>query len=97
MWIMFLCCKNWLRGMVGVLMRAFYWFRGVMTEVSATFGADECGDSLWFYWRKGVNNDIFDPVGMVTRTATVFVPIAAVGIEFQELVHDRVGHLVAPQ
>ncbi len=83
--------------MVGVLARAFYWFRGVATEVSAAFGADEGGDSLRFYRREGVNDDIFDPVGMATRTATILVPIAAPRVEGQEVVHDRVGHLVAPQ
>ncbi len=85
------------RGMVGVLARVFYWFRGVVAEASATFGADEGGDSLRFYRREGVNDDIFDPVGMVTRTAAILVPIAAPRVEGQVLVHDWVGHLVAPQ
>ena len=83
--------------MVGVLMRVFYGFRGVATEASAAFGTDEGGDSLRFHWRKSVNNDIFDPVGMATRTAAILVPIAADRIEGQVLVHDRICHLVAPQ
>jgi hypothetical protein len=88
---------NGLRSMIWVLERAFYWFRSVTTEVSAAFRAYECGDSLRFNWRESVNDDIFDPVGMVTRTAAVAVPIA--------LSHPRVlfrflwfvVHLVIPQ
>ena len=83
--------------MVGVLMRAFYGFRGVPTEVSAAFRAEEGGYSLRFHWRESVNNDIFDPVGVVTRMAAILVPIAADRIEGQVLVHDRICHLVAPQ
>ena len=93
----FLCCKSWLRCMVGVLMRGFYGFRGVTTEVSTAFRADEGGDSLWLHRRKSVNNNIFDPVDVVTRMAAILVPIAADRIEGQVLVHDRICHLVAPQ
>ena len=65
-----------LRSVIWVLERAFYWFRSVTTEVSAAFRAYERGDSLRFNRRESVNDDIFDPVGMVTRTAAVAVPIA---------------------
>ena len=67
---------NGLRGVIGVLTRAFYWFGAVTTEVSAAFRAYECWDSLRFNRRESVNDDIFYPVGMVTRTAAVAVPIA---------------------
>ena len=92
-----LCVTIGSRGMVGVLSRAFYWFRGIATEASAAFGADEGGDSFRFHRRESIHHDIFDPVGMATRTAAILVPIAAPRVEGQELVHDRVGHLVAPQ
>ena len=62
--------------MIWVLERAFDWFGAVTTEVSAALWAYECGDSLRFNRRESVNDDIFDPVGMVTRTAAVAVPIA---------------------
>ena len=88
---------NGSRGVIGMLTRAFYWFRSVTMEVTAAFRAYECGDSLRFNWWESVNDDIFDPVGMVTRTAAVAVPIA--------LSHPRVlfgflwfvVHLVIPQ
>ena len=88
---------NGSRGMIRVLTRAFHGFRCVTTEVAATFRAYNGGESFRLNRRESVNNDIFDPVGMVTRTAAVFVPFAGVRIELQELVHDWVGHIVAPQ
>ncbi len=92
-----LCVTFGSRGMVRVLMRGFYGFRGVTTEVSAAFRAEEGGDSLRFHRRESVNNNIFDPVGVVTRMAAILVPIAGDRVEGQELVHDGVRHLVAPQ
>lgn len=59
-----------------MLKRAFYRFRGITAEVAAAFWAYECGDSLRFNRREGVNDDIFNPVGMVTGTAAIVVPIA---------------------
>lgn len=59
-----------------MLKRAFYRFRGVPTEAAAAFGAYEYRDSLRFNRREGVNNDFFDPVSVVTRTAAILVPIA---------------------
>jgi len=83
--------------MVRVLSRAFHGFRGVTAEAAAAFGADDGRESLRFDRREGINNNIFDPVGMVTRTAAVFVPTAGNRVEFQELVPDRIRHIVAPQ
>ena len=80
-----------------MLSRVFRWFRGVTTEVSAAFRADDGGESFRFNRRESVNNDIFDPVSMVTRTAAVFVPFAGGRIESQEFVHYWVGHVSAPQ
>ena len=84
--------------MIRVLQRAFYGLRGVITEVSAAFRADEGGDSFRFYRRESVNHDFFNPVGMVTRTAAILVPIAGscewfVWSRFQRIL----VHLVIPQ
>lgn len=65
-----------LRGVIWVLARSFYGYRGVTTEVSAAFGAVKGGDSFRFHGWERIDHDIFDPVGVVTRTATVAVPIA---------------------
>ena len=87
---------NGLNGVVRMLTRVFCWFRSITTEVTAAFRADDGRESLRFRIRKRVHHDIFDPVGMATRTAAVFVPFAGIRIELQELVHDWVGHIVAP-
>ena len=71
-----LCVAIRSRGMVWMLKRAFYRFRGVTTEAAAALWAYERRYSLRFNRREGVNDDIFDPVGMVTRTAAILVPIA---------------------
>lgn len=93
----FMWHTNRSRGVVRVLTRAFYWLRSVTAEVPAAFRADDGRESLRFRIRKRVHHDIFDPVGMATRTAAVFVSFAWIRIELQELVHDWVGHSVAPQ
>jgi len=86
-----------LSGVIRVLARAFYWFRGVATEAAATFRADDGRESLRFNRRESIHNDIFDPVGMVTRTAVVFVPTAGIGIELKKLVPYGIRHRAAPQ
>ena len=83
-------------GVIGMLSRAFDWFGGITTEATAAFRADD-GRKSRFHRRKRIHHDIFDPVGMATRTAAVFVPAAGIRIESQELVHDRIGHRIAPQ
>ena len=94
-----LCVIIGLRGVIWVLARAFYGFRGVTPEVSAAFRAEKGRDSFRFHRRESIDHDIFDPVGMVTRTATVAVPIARpcegfVGLAFQRLVlHRATPHL----
>jgi hypothetical protein len=90
-------CTINLRGVIWVLTRSFYLFRSITTEAAAAFRAYDGRDSFRFNRRESVNNDIFDPVGMATRTAAVFVPFAGIRIELQELVHDWVGHIGAPQ
>lgn len=87
----FLCCTFRSRGMVRMLKRAFHWFRDVTTEAAAAFRADDGRESFRFNRWESVNNDIFDPVGMVTRTAAIFVPIARscewfVWLQFQRFV-----------
>ena len=77
-----LCVAIGLRGVIRVLARAFYGFRGIATEASAAFRADEGRESFRFHWRERIDNDIFDPVGVVTRTAAVAVPIARPGEGF---------------
>ncbi len=64
------------RGMIGVLKRAFHRFSGVTTEAAAAFRAYDGRESFRFNRWESVNNDIFDPVSMVTRTAAILVPIA---------------------
>ena len=63
-------------GVIGVLERTFHWFRWVITEVTAAFGADDGSQSPRFVWWERINNDIFNPVRMVTRTAAILEPIA---------------------
>ena len=92
----FISCKVWLLDMIRVLTRFFYRYRGVPAEVSATFGAYKRRDSLRFSRWKTVNNNIFDPVSMFTRTATVVVPFAGIRIELQISV-QWVDQLAAPQ
>lgn len=93
----YLRSTNGLSGVIGVLSGAFDRFCGVTAEVTAAFWADDGRETLGFHIWKRVHHNIFDPVGMATRTAVVFVPFAGVRIELQELVHDWVGHIVAPQ
>ncbi len=83
---------------IRVLAGLFYRFGGVTSEVFAAFWADDGGESSRLIRRESVNDDIFDPVGMITRTASVFVPIARpceglVRLWFQWFL----AHLVAPQ
>jgi len=90
----FLCCTFRSRGMVRMLKRAFYRFRGVATEAAAAFRADDGRESFRFNRRESVNNDIFDPVSMATRTAAILVPIARscewlVRLQFQRVVAHR--------
>ncbi len=89
-----LCVAIGSRGVIWVLTRAFYGFRGVTPEASAAFRADKGGDSFRFHRREGIDHDIFNPVGVVTRTAAVAVPIARpcegfVRWQFQRLVLHR--------
>ena len=94
-----LCVIIGSRGVIRVLLRLFYGFRGVTTEVSATFRAEKGGDSFRFHRREGIDHDIFDPVGVVTRTAAVAVPIARPGEGFVRwqiqrfVLHRAIPHL----
>lgn len=88
---------NMLAGVIGVFSGVFYRFGGVTAEVPAAFRADDSGESLRLGIWKRIHHNIFDPVGMATRTAAVFVPTAGIWIEFQKLVPDWVGHIAAPQ
>ena len=93
-----LCVAIGSRGVIWVLTRAFYGYRGVATEVSTAFRAEKGGDSFRFHRWERINHDLFNPVGVVTRTATVAVPIARpgegfVGRQFQRFVFHR----AAPQ
>ena len=38
----------------------------VALEVSVAFWAKNNRESPWPFWRKGIDNDIFDPFGVVT-------------------------------
>ena len=54
-----LCVIIGSRGVVWVLARAFYGFRGVATEVSAAFRAEKGGDSFRFHRRERIDHDLF--------------------------------------
>ena len=89
-----LCVIVGSRGVIWVLARAFYGYRGVTTEVSTAFRAEKGGESFRFYRRERIDNDLFNPVGVVTRTAAVAVPVARpceglVGWLFQRFVFHR--------
>ena len=94
-----LCVIVGLRGVVWGLARAFYGYRGVATEVSTAFRAEKGGDSFRFHRWERINHDLFNPVGVVTRTATVAVPIARPGEGFVRwqlqrfVLHRAIPHL----
>ena len=93
-WIM--CFTIGSGGVVRVLARAFHRFRGVTKEASAAFRTDYGRESPRLSRREGINNNIFNPIAVVTRTAAVFVPAAWIGIEFQKFVPYRIGHMASP-
>jgi len=76
--------------MIRVLERAFYRFGSVTTKAAAAFRADDGRESFRFNRRESVNHDVFDPVGMATRTAAILVPIARTGEWFVGLWFQRV-------
>ena len=80
--VRFMLSINRLADVVGVLERTFYRCRGVATKASAALWADDGRESFRLNRRKGGNNDIFDPVRMVTRTAVILVPVARAGEGF---------------
>ena len=94
-----LCVIIGSRGVIRVLARAFYGYRGVTTEISAAFRAEKGGDSLRFHGWESIDYDLFDPVGVVTRTAAVAVPIARPGEGFVRwqiqrfVLHRAIPHL----
>ena len=94
-----LCVIIGSRGVIRVLARAFYGYRGVTTEVSPAFRAEKGGDSLRFHGWERIDYDLFDPVGVVTRTAAVAVPIARPGEGFVRwqiqrfVLHRAIPHL----
>ena len=94
-----LCVAIVSSGVIWVLARAFYGYRGVTTEVSAAFRAEKGGDSFRFHWRERIDHDIFNPVGVVTRMAAVAVPIARPGEGFVRwqfqwfVLHRAIPHL----
>ena len=94
-----LCVIIGSRGVIRVLARAFYGYRGVTTEVSAAFRAEKGGDSFRFHRREGIDHDLFNPVGVITRTAAVAVPIARPGEGFVRwqiqrfVLHRAIPHL----
>ena len=84
--------------MIRVLQGPFYGFGGVAAEASAAFRADDGGESSRLIRWKSVNDDIFNPVGVITRTAAVFVPIARPCERFVRLwIQWFLAHLATPQ
>ena len=94
-----LCLIIGSKGVIRVLARAFYGYRGVTTEAFAAFRAKKSGDSLRFHGWESIDYDIFDPVGVITRTAAVAVPIARPGEGFVRwqiqrfVLHRAIPHL----
>ena len=94
-----LCVAIRSRGVIRVLTRAFYGYRGVATEVFPAFRAEKGGDCFRFHRREGIDHNIFNPVGVVTRTAAVAVPIARPGEGFVRwqiqrfVLHRAIPHL----
>ena len=94
-----LCVIIGSRGVIRVLARAFYGYRCVTAKAFAAFRAEKGGDSLRFHGWESIDYDIFNPVGVVTRTAAVAVPIARPGEgfvrwQFQRFVlHRATPHL----
>ena len=94
-----LCVIIGSRGVIRVLARAFYGYRCVTAKAFAAFRAEQVGDSFRFHRREGIDHDLFDPVGVITRTAAVAVPIARPGEgfvrwQFQRFVlHRATPHL----
>jgi hypothetical protein len=64
-------CANRLADVIGVLERAYYRFSGVATEAFSAIWADDGRESFRFNRRKGSNDNVFDPIGIATRTAAV--------------------------
>jgi len=94
-----LCVAIGSRGVIWVLTRAFYGYRGVTTEVFPSFRAVKGGDSFRFHRRERIDHDFFNPVGVVTRTAAVVVPLARPGEGFVRwqiqrfVLHRAIPHL----
>jgi len=94
-----LCLIIGSRCVIRVLARAFYGYRGVATEVSPAFRAVKGGDSFRFHRRERIDHDFFNPVGVVTRTAAVVVPLARPGEGFVRwqiqrfVLHRAIPHL----
>ena len=85
-------------GVIGVLGRAFYRYRSVITKAAATLRADDGRDSLRLHRWESIDNDIFDPIGILTRTATILVPLARSCERFVGLwLHRFVAHRATPQ
>ena len=95
----FCILQSRLEGVIRVLERTFHWFRWITTEVTAAFGADDGSQSPRFGFWERINNDIFDPVSMVTGTAAILVPIARSCEWFVGLLWFQwaLVHLVIPQ
>ena len=55
-----LCGSSWLGE------RAFFGHGRVTKEGSPTLGADQGRVSTWFSWGEGIDDDVLDPIGVVT-------------------------------
>ena len=63
----------------GVIKGVSCWCGAVPAHVFFAFTANQDRAVPWCRRRKRVENDVFDPLGIVTRTATVEIPLARVG------------------
>ena len=66
----------WDWGLVGLGEGAYFGLGGVAEEDSTALGAHQGRVSPRFGWGESVQDDIFDPIGMVTRMAAILGPFS---------------------
>ncbi len=60
--------------LIGLYKRVFGGFGSVTEKVAATFRAVQRWEATRFSWGECINDDILDPIGMLTGAATISVP-----------------------
>ena len=62
--------------LIGLYKRVFRGFGSVAKKVVATFRAVQGREATRLGWGERINDDILDPIGMLTGAATISVPFA---------------------